>query len=320
MRRLVTYAAPGESAGRLGLLVGEDVVDVAVASGGALPASLREMVAVEHWEERLTALVGPAAGAAPGVAAAPGVGADAAPVAPGAGVRLLAALPDPVSVRDFYAFERHVRDARASRGLPMVPEWYEIPVFYFSNALAVRGPDEPVGPPPGSRQLDFELEVGAVIGRPGRDIAVEAAWEHVAGLVVLNDWSARDLQVREMKVGLGPSKGKDFALGIGPWLVPLADLRDRIDGERCELAMTARHNGEVVTTGNLADLHHSIPRMVAHASAGVDLRPGELLGTGTVGGGCLFERGPEGPFLQPGDVVELEVERLGTLRNPIAPF
>jgi fumarylacetoacetate (FAA) hydrolase len=301
MRRLVTYATADEPNGRLGLLRdgGDGIVDVHLASREALPASLRELLRGEGWLAALDRLPPLPEAAAPGDA------------------RLLAALPDPVSVRDFYGFERHVRDARRSRGLEMVPEWYEIPVFYFSNALAVRGPEEEIAAPPGSEALDFELEVGIVIGRGGRDISAERAFEHVAGLLVLNDWSARDLQAREMKVGLGPGKGKDFALGIGPWMVPLADLAERIDGERVDLAMRARLNGEEVGGGNLAELHHGIPRMIAHASAGVELRPGELLGTGTVGGGCLTERGPGTRFLQPGDVVELEVEALGVLRNRI---
>jgi len=233
-------------------------------------------------------------------------------------VRLLAPLPRPASIRDFMAFEAHVRNSREGRGQVVPSAWYQVPVFYFSNALAVIGPDDPVSAPPGSEQLDLEFEVAAVIGRAGRDIPPEKAWEHVFGLAIMNDWSARDLQVEEMPVMLGPAKGKDFATSLGPWLVSLDELADRIQGERIQLAMTARVNGEILTTGDLGDLYHSIPRLIARASAGVTLYPGEVIGTGTVGGGCLFERQAT-QYLVPGDVVELEVERLGTLRNSVAP-
>jgi fumarylacetoacetate (FAA) hydrolase len=221
----------------------------------------------------------------------------------------------PLSIRDFMAFEEHVRNARAQRGGAVPDAWYQIPAFYFSNALAVRGPDEPVSAPPLSTALDFEFEVAVVIGREGIDIPPERAWEHVVGLTVMNDWSARDLQLQEMQVMLGPSKGKDFATSLGPALVTLDELHDRIDGEHLELEMVARVNGKEFSRGNLDAMYHTIPRLIAHASRGVRIHPGEVLGSGTVGNGCLLERG--GPYLQVGDVVALEVERLGTLRSPV---
>ena len=233
-------------------------------------------------------------------------------------VRLLAPLPRPVSIRDFMAFEAHVRNSREGRGQKVPSAWYKVPVFYFSNALAVIGPEDTVSAPPGSEQLDLEFEVAAVIGRPGRDIPAQRAWEHIFGLTIMNDWSARDLQVEEMPVMLGPAKGKDFATSLGPWLASLDGLADRIEGERIRLAMTARINGETLTTADLGDLYHSIPQLIARASRGVTLYPGEVIGTGTVGGGSLFERQAT-HYLVPGDVIELEVERLGVLRNSVAP-
>lgn len=212
-----------------------------------------------------------------------------------------------------------MKAARARRGLGMIPAWYEIPVFYFSNPFSIMGTDSPVHAPAGSEELDFELELGVIIGREGRDIPVERAWEHVAGFTVLNDFSARDLQRQEMSVGLGPAKGKDFATAIGPVLVTRDEFADRIDGERLTLEMTARLNGREISRGNVASLHHSIPRMIAHASRDVQLQAGDLLGTGTVGTGCILELGPEttGGWLKPGDMIELEIERIGVLRNPI---
>ncbi len=228
-------------------------------------------------------------------------------------------IPRPASFRDFYAFEAHVKTARARRGLAMPPEWYEIPAFYFSNPNALVGNGAGVAAPDASAELDYELELGVVIGEGGRDITPAQAWEHVAGFTIVNDLSARDLQRREMAVGLGPAKGKDFATAVGPWLVTREAFVDRIAGERLALEMTARVNGRELSRGNTASLHHTIPRLLAHASRDADLLPGDLLGTGTVGTGCILELGPEntGGWLKPGDLVELEVERIGILRTPI---
>ncbi len=225
----------------------------------------------------------------------------------------------PPAFRDFYAFEQHVKTARARRGLEMIPAWYEIPVFYFSNHNALVGHDAPVHAPAGSVELDYELELGVVIGRGGREIAPERAWGHVAGFTILNDFSARDLQRKEVTVGLGPAKAKDFATAVGPGLATRDEFADCIRGERLTLEMCARVNGRELSRGNVASLHHSIPRLIAQASRDADLLPGDLLGTGTVGTGCILELGAEntGGWLKPGDVVELEIERLGVLRTPI---
>ena len=223
------------------------------------------------------------------------------------------------SFRDFYAFERHVMDARKRRGLDMVPEWYEAPVFYFSNPSTIVGNGAPIVAPPYGQWLDFELEVACVIGEGGRDIEPDAADRHIAGYAVLNDWSLRDVQRQEMKVGLGPAKGKDFATSLGPTLVTPDELEDRRTDKGYDLAMVARVNGRELSRGNWRDLHFSFGEMIARASQGVPLQPGDLIGSGTVGTGCILELGPEttGGWLKAGDVVQLEIERLGVLENPI---
>jgi len=232
---------------------------------------------------------------------------------------LLPPVVRPPAFRDFYAFEAHVKNARARRGLAMEPDWYEIPVFYFSNPGSLVGHDGEVFAPAGSQELDYELELGIVIGVGGRDIPADEAWKHVAGLTIINDLSARDLQRAEMAVGLGPAKGKDFATAVGPWLASLDEFTDRIEGERLTLAMSARVNGRELSRGNSSSLHHPIPQLVARASRDAELFPGDLIGTGTVGTGCILELGPEntGGWLKPGDVVELDIERIGILRTTI---
>jgi fumarylacetoacetate (FAA) hydrolase len=227
----------------------------------------------------------------------------------------------PLSFRDFYAFERHVRDARRNRGLEMVPEWYEAPAFYFSSVSAIQGPTDSVRRPPDTAELDYELEIAAVIGRPGRDIPVEQADSHIAGFTILNDWSARDIQRREMKVGLGPAKSKDFATTIGPYLVTADALEpralpDRSRGRRYDLTMTARVNGREISHGNASEMHWTFAELIAHASRNTQLVPGDLIGSGTVGTGCLTEFPPHTyPWLLPGDVVTLEIDELGILET-----
>jgi fumarylacetoacetate (FAA) hydrolase len=234
--------------------------------------------------------------------------------------RLLAPLPRPRSLRDFYAFEDHVARARRLHGQPVPPAWYRIPVFYFGNHGAIFGPDEPV-PIPRTEQLDYELEVACVIGRQGRNISPDEVWEYVAGFTIMNDWSARDVQREEMSVGLGPAKGKDFATSLGPYLVTLDELDDQLspDGERFELEMIARVNGHEYSRGNLSDMYYTWGQLVAQASRDVTLYPGDVIGSGTVGSGCILEVTPEvvGGWLEPDDVVELEVSGLGRLRNRI---
>ena len=230
-------------------------------------------------------------------------------------------LPPVRTIRDFYAFEQHVRTCRRKRGLDMVPEWYEVPVFYFSNPTAVIGHGDLVVPPAATRELDFELEIAAVVGREARDLlADDRALDCLLGFTIYNDWSARDLQRQEMAVGLGPAKGKDFANALGPEVVPFADLADRYVDGRLHLAMEARVNGRVVSRGNAGTMHWTWPEILAHASRDATLLPGDVIGSGTVGTGCILELGPEtvGGWLEPGDTVALTVERLGTLANTVA--
>ncbi len=233
-------------------------------------------------------------------------------------VRLLSPIPRPPSLRDFYAFEQHVANAYALRQRPVPPAWYEQPVFYFGNPTTIYGPDDEI-PMPQTKQLDYELEIAAVIGRPCRNVDPRDADYYIAGFMIMNDWSARDLQAREMSVGLGPAKGKDFATSLGPMLVTLDELEDRSTGDgRYDLAMSVRINGAERGRGSFADIYYPFAELIAQASRDVTLYPGEVIGSGTVGTGCLLETtSGQGPWLQPGDVVELEVERLGKLRNTI---
>ncbi len=235
-------------------------------------------------------------------------------------ITLLPPLPRPNSLRDFYAFEQHVATAHANRGRAVPPEWYEIPVFYFSNPFSAYGPEAAVPRPRYTNTLDYELEVAAIIGTAGRDLQPENALEHIFGFTIFNDWSARDIQRKEMKVGLGPAKGKDFASSFGPAIVTPDELTAFATGRPgvYNLAMVARVNGEVTARGNWADIHFDFGQLLARASDEVMLYPGDIIGSGTVGTGCLLEttRG-QGPWLEPGDVVELEIEQLGILSNTI---
>ncbi|HEY2327228.1 MAG TPA: fumarylacetoacetate hydrolase family protein [Gaiellaceae bacterium] len=215
-------------------------------------------------------------------------------------VDLRAPVAQPPSVRDFMAFEQHVANARKLRGAEVPAEWYEIPVFYFSNPAAIYGPEQDVPYPDGTAELDYELEVAAMIGADGA----------IGGFTVMNDWSARDVQRQEMRVGLGPAKGKDFATSFGPCVVTM----DEFDGTSGE--MVARVNGEERSRGNLRDMHWKWDALVEQAARNTTLRPGDLIGSGTVGTGCILEHG-DGRWLQRGDVVELEVEGIGVLRNRI---
>jgi fumarylacetoacetate (FAA) hydrolase len=287
------------------------------ASGG-LPAT---MLGLLRLEDAGMAAVRSALAAATG-ARGEDLAAHAGLVCPLNRVQLRTPVPNPPTIRDFYAFEQHVKSARALRGLEMIPEWYEIAVFYFSNTAALFGAEEPVPYPRASHELDFELEMAAVIGRAGSDIAAEDGPSYIAGYMVMNDWSARDLQRHEMKLNLGPAKGKDFATSLGPWLVTPDELEDRRIGsgkdERFDLAMTGRINGDQLTSANFRDITFTFPQMIERASQGVQLRPGDVLGSGTCGTGCILELGTaRHRWLLAGDVVEMEIERLGLLRNTV---
>jgi fumarylacetoacetate (FAA) hydrolase len=207
----------------------------------------------------------------------------------------------PPAVRDFMAFEEHVANARRLRGAEVPKEWYEVPVFYFSNPHAIFGPDEAIPYPEGTAELDYELECAVVIGADGQ----------IGGFTVMNDWSARDVQRQEMRVGLGPAKGKDFATSLGPFVV----TPDEFDGTSG--TMVARVNGEERSRGELGAMFHKWDALLAHAARSTTLKPGDVIGSGTVGSGCILEHG-DGRWLQRGDVVELEIEGIGVLRNAVA--
>ena len=237
-------------------------------------------------------------------------------------IKLLTPVPDPPTLRDFYAFEQHVATARAQRGLGMIPEWYEIPTFYFSNTSEIYGPDEPVPYPVGCKELDFELEVACVIGRAGKNIPVTEAADYIAGYMIMNDWSARDLQREEMRLSMGPVKGKDFATSIGPFFVTPDELQPFRKDQAYDLAMRAFVNGRKYSEASLADIYWSFEEMIAYASRGTKVKAGDLIGSGTCGTGCILElslvHGEEQyPWLQPGDVVELSVDGLGSFKNRV---
>jgi fumarylacetoacetate (FAA) hydrolase len=245
--------------------------------------------------------------------------------APLASVTLRAPIPRPPSMRDGYAFRQHVLTARRNRGLEMIPEFDQFPVFYFTNAAGVVGPGDVNVEPLHLERLDYELEAAIVIGKEGKNVGTTEADAMIFGLTIMNDWSARALQMEEMKLNLGPAKGKDFATSLGPWLVTIDELRDRTvqtpKGAHFDLEMTARVNGKELSRGNVKDMTWTFAQIVERASYGVMLSPGEVIGSGTCGTGCLLELNgskiTQDLWLKTGDVVELEIDRLGTLSNRI---
>jgi fumarylacetoacetate (FAA) hydrolase len=240
-------------------------------------------------------------------------------------VRLLSPVPRPPSMRDGYAFRQHVEAARRNRGVPMIPEFDHFPVFYFTNHLSVTGPGDVPVMPLACEKLDFELEVAIIVGKEGRNIPAAQADDFVFGYLIMNDWSARALQMEEMKLNLGPAKGKDFATSLGPYLVTRDELAEHAiagpHGERHNLAMKAFVNGKQLSEGNLKDMSWTFAQLLERASYGVTLHPGEVIGSGTVGTGCLLELNgskiTDNLWLKPGDHVVMEVEGMGRLENTL---
>lgn len=224
-------------------------------------------------------------------------------------VRLAAPLPNPSSLRDFIAFENHIAATSKKRGQPIPSEWYKFPVYYKGNHRTIIGPDDPLPWPLETTKLDYELELACIIGRKGRDIPERQAGEYIAGYTIMNDFSARDIQFQEMACRLGPAKGKDFATALGPCLLTPEEIADL-----GALTMIARVNGEEWSRGCFGTIHWSFPQMIAHVSRGETIYPGDVFGSGTVGGGCGLELDR---FLQPGDVVELEIQPIGVLRTQV---
>ncbi|HPA50702.1 MAG TPA: fumarylacetoacetate hydrolase family protein [Thermoanaerobaculia bacterium] len=314
--KLVTFVRPGaDPAGAPGIaLPGAGVLDLGRASETFRGLSMLDLV--RRHEE----LLPEARPLAAGEASLP-----AGTLVPEDEVRLLAPLPRPVSVRDGYAFRQHVETARRNRGLPMIPEFDEFPVFYFTNALAVIGPGELRVGRRRLEKLDFELECFVVLGKRVTNPTLEEADDAIFGYGVMNDLSARTLQMEEMKLNLGPAKGKDFATAIGPWLVTKDELADRLrpspKGNVLDARMTAHVNGVQVSEGNVAQMDWTFAQIVQRAADGVTLEPGEVIGSGTVGTGCFLELNGSGitkdQWLRPGDVVSLAIDGLGTLTHTI---
>jgi fumarylacetoacetate (FAA) hydrolase len=327
--KLLTYAtAEAPNVPKLGALLGEAVIDLQEARTWAqgarcLPAEEmpNSMLDLIHRGERIWNYTRSLIECLEGEDTFRLKGAHRLPIGiPTERVILYPPLPRPMGMRDFNAFEVHVAAVNALRNRSVPEAWYKFPVFFFTNPNSIFGPGEVIPYPSYTQELDYELEAAIVIGKPGINIPVERAGEYIFGYTIFNDWSARDVQLLEMRVGLGPAKGKDFASSLGPWIVTPDELADRAT-ERAgvyDLQMTARVNGVERSRGNLKDLHYSFCEMIARASADAWLLPGEVLGSGTVGSGCLLEltKG-EGPWLQPGDIVELEIEHLGSLVNRI---
>jgi fumarylacetoacetate (FAA) hydrolase len=248
-------------------------------------------------------------------------------------VQLLSPVPFPTSCRDGYAFRQHVAAARRNRKVEMITEFDQYPIFYFTNHHSIKGPGDVSCMPDHFEKLDFELEAAIVICKHGRNIKAEDADEHIGGLMIMNDLSARRLQMEEMLLNLGPAKGKDFATTIGPWLVTLDELeefeieaKENHVGKSWNLKMICKVNGVQVSEGSLGDMDWTFAEIIERASYGVDLYPGDIIGSGTVGTGCFLELNGTGKlnsaeyveqWLQPDDIVEMEIDGLGTLNNTI---
>jgi fumarylacetoacetate (FAA) hydrolase len=248
-------------------------------------------------------------------------------------VQLLSPVPFPTSCRDGYAFRQHVAAARRNRKVDMIPEFDQYPIFYFTNHHSIQGPGDIKCMPDHFEKLDFELEAAIVISKHGRNIKAEDADEHIGGLMIMNDMSARRLQMEEMLLNLGPAKGKDFSTVLGPWLVTLDELsafevsaKENHIGRNWNLKMTCTVNGIQVSEGNLGDMDWTFAEIIERASYGVDLYPGDVIGSGTVGTGCFLELNGTGKlndpnyteqWLKAGDVVEMDIENLGKLSNTI---
>ena len=293
---------------RCGVLRNDHVIDVTALLG--VSQTLRDVRALLEWDEAAVDQVREALARD-----------GAAPSLPLARARLRAPILQPPTVRDFMIFEEH---ATAQGTRQREEAWYRMPIFYFSNPLRIFGPDESVPYPSAAAMLDYELEIGCVIGRTGSNVREADALDYIAGFCIFNDWSCRDIQRDESAVGLGPAKGKDAASSLGPWLVTTDDMSSYLRDGRLHVNCSARVNGDVWlqdSDGGLA--YHTWGAMIERASWDSRIAPGDVLGCGTVGGGSIGEAIRKGyeqaRFLQPGDVVELEVEGIGVLRSTIDP-
>lgn len=320
--KLVSYNS--DNGFRSGLYVNEQVYDLAESAqaiGLSLPESMLALLNLEEAGMQQARLVQAAI-----------EGGEIQTAVPAA--ELVAPVPNPTSCRDAYAFRQHVATARMNRGVAMIPEFDEYPIFYFTNHNAIYGAGDILIEDDHLHQLDFELEAAIIVGKGGKNISANQADQYIAGYTIMNDFSARLLQMEEMKLNLGPAKGKDFATSIGPWLVTPDDLESHAlpgpDGNRYDLRMQAFHNGELVSDGNMKDMNWSFAEILERASYGTEIYPGDVIGSGTVGTGCFLELNGTAAleakerrtnftptWLKDRDVMELRIEGLGSLRNRI---
>ncbi len=319
--KLISYLKDGQD--QLALVVDERVYDMEVLHPD-LPSSMSMFLA--YWEDVYPMVLGSIELIKEGKI-------RREKSVPLESVTLLAPVPYPTSCRDGYAFRQHVATARSNRGAEMIPAFDEYPVFYFTNHHSIIGPGEVRCMPDHLRKLDFELEAAIVICKHGRNIKAEDAAAYIGGLMIMNDFSARQLQTEEMLLNLGPAKGKDFATATGPYLVTLEELepfeippKENHTGLSWNLKMTCKVNGIQVSEGNIGDMDWTFAELIERASYGVDLYPGDIIGSGTVGTGCFLElngtrklnnENYEEQWLKEGDNIELELEGLGILHNTI---
>ncbi|GAA4464316.1 fumarylacetoacetate hydrolase family protein [Nemorincola caseinilytica] len=318
--KLVTYSDNGRE--QLGFLVNGNIY-ATTAADSSLPATMSELL--QNWEARIDAMKATATAIAQGNTTAEGI--------PYTGMNVLAPVPRPTSCRDGYAFRQHVAAARRNRKVDMIAEFDQYPIFYFTNHNAIQGPGDILCMPDHFKKLDFELEAAIVICKKGRNITAAEADSYIGGYMIMNDMSARTLQMEEMLLNLGPAKGKDFSTVIGPILVTPDELepykipaKPGHTGNNYALKMTCTVNGVQVSEGNVGDMDWTFAEIVERCAYGVDILPGDVIGSGTVGTGCFLELNGTGKltdpnykeqWLQAGDVVEMDIAHLGHLSNTI---
>jgi len=305
--KLLTYD-PGTGP-RAGVLHDTDVVDATALLGAE--GTLRDVRALLEFADDAVGRLGQA------------LGRVAAPRVPLASVRLRAPILQPPTVRDHIAFEEHATGQwTREAGGPRMEVWARLPIFYFSNPLRIMGPEEVVPYPAATRQLDYECELAAIVGREGSNILEADADPYIIGFCIFNDWSCRDLQADESQFGLGPAKGKDAASSLGPWIVTRDEMAPYYRNGTLHVQCTVRVNGTVWMAGNAWNMHHTFGAMLERAAQDSRIVPGDVIATGTVGGGSISEavrKGYPARWLQPGDAVEIDVEGIGILRNTLGP-
>ncbi len=311
--KLVTYNTTQTKTHQIGALIGTEIINLNACFGDI---SLIELIQIEAYKTKITTYKNSGSCLRHKINE----------------VNLLAPIPKPTSFRDAYAFRQHVATSRRNRGVDMIPEFDQFPIFYFSNHNSIAGPYEEIELMEDHfERLDFELEFAIVIGKGGKNILTKDADSHIAGYTILNDLSARTLQMEEMKLNLGPAKGKDFCNIIGPYLVTVDELEEHAinssTGKKYDLKMQCWVNGELLSEGNTKEMNWSFAEIIERASYGVELFPGDVIGSGTVGTGCLLELNGTGKLNNPdhkeqwikeNDIIEMEIEGLGKIKNKIS--